>query len=234
MPGVAGVGIVGWQQECTSRGNDQAMAAPYDHSKQNAQQVAGYSQQFTRDGVSGPTAGPPGYFPPPKPRRSPFRVAMFSVLGLVVGGSLSVVATVALSGAAAPTAAQVDANGNVTRSGGLDVGALTTGQCFDEPAAQSQVSGVEAVPCGQPHDAQVIGSSMLGDDSYNEATIQSEASNGCQKLSDGPDVDQSKLGSDASVIDFVPTAESWANLDREVTCAVDDGTGTKLTGSVMK
>jgi len=175
------------------------MAAPYDHSKQNAHQVAEDSQQFARGGVSGTTTVPLGYSPLAKPGRSPFRGAVFSVP----------------SGAADRPAAQVDANGNVTKSGGPDVGALTTGQCSHEPAAQSRVSVVETVPCGQPHDAPM-------------------ASDSCQMPPDGPDVDQSKLGGDASVIDFAPIADSWANLDRKVTCAVGNGTGTKLTESVAK
>ncbi|MDH6131293.1 hypothetical protein P3T37_000662 [Kitasatospora sp. MAA4] len=205
------------------------MTAPNDPSNPNDQQLAGDDRQFTQN-------GPPGYFPPAKPKRNPFRIAYFSALGAIFVVAIGVVAFGLLSGNLKSTAAQVDDNGNVTKSGGLDMGSLTTGQCFDEPSTgdQNQVGGVEAIPCAQPHDAQVIGFSTLTDDSYDEATVKSEASDACQKTSNGPTVDQTKLGSTANVIDFIPTAQSWANLDRRVTCAVDNGTATKLTGSVLK
>ncbi|WP_280664304.1 MULTISPECIES: septum formation family protein [unclassified Kitasatospora] len=207
--------------------------------------MAGDDRQFTQGNPPGQSAGqqfggpataPPGYFPPAKPKRNPFRVAYFSALGVVFVVGIGVVAFGLLSGNLKSSAAQVDGNGNVTKSGGLDLRNLTTGQCFNEPstADQNQVGGVEAIPCAQPHDAQVIGFSMLTDDSYDEATVKSEAGDACQQTSNGPTVDQTKLDSSANVIDFIPTAQSWANLDRRVTCAVDNGTGTKLTGSVLK
>ncbi|MFI9273526.1 septum formation family protein [Kitasatospora sp. NPDC052896] len=110
------------------------------------------------------------------------------------------------------------------------------GQRFGGPATAGQgtVRSIEAVPCAQPHDAQVIGISMLTDDSYDDATVKSEADDTCQKMASGITVDQTKLGNDANIVDFTPTADSWGNGDRRVTCAVDNGTGNRLTGSVMK
>jgi hypothetical protein len=207
------------------------MATPHDQSNMNGQQFADPNGQFAR-----PAGPPPGYFEPKKPKRSTSRTIVFASLGVVLLGIIGTTGYSLQTFDFTDKSAQVDANDNVTKAGGLDVNQLTTGQCFDEPSAgQSEVRAIEAVPCAQPHDAQVIGLSMLTDDQYDAATVKKEAADACEKISAGPTVDQTKLGDNAATIDFAPTAQSWTvNVDRRVTCALDNGIGTKLTGSVLK
>ncbi|MFF3110868.1 hypothetical protein ACFVSN_16955 [Kitasatospora sp. NPDC057904] len=221
------------------------MAAPHNQNDPDVRQLTDDTWQFGQEDPPGRSAGqqygrpataPPGYFAPAKPKRRPFRTAYFAVLGVLFCCMLGLTGFLVLNRPHLAPDAQVDGNGNVTKGGDLGLRSLTTGQCFDEPsgAAQQQVDGVSAVPCGDPHDAQVIGYSMLTDSSYDEAKIKDEAAAACQKLSAGPNVDRTKLGSGANIVDFVPTAGSWQHFDRKVTCAVDNGTGAKLTGSVLK
>jgi hypothetical protein len=179
--------------------------------------------------------GPPGYFEPPKPKLNPFQIAKFVTVGIMALSFVGLFVFLSWNKhEVANNLAKAEASESASPSDTLNVKFLTLGKCFDEPAGQSAVKSVKEVDCTQPHDAQVIGSHMLEVGSYDDATVKSEADDACQKAASSILVDQSKLSDNANIIDFLPTADSWKQGDRDVTCAVDNGTGTKLTGSVMK
>jgi hypothetical protein len=188
------------------------MAVQYDPSNTNGQQQLG-----------GPATEPPGYFKPPKPKRDWSTNLIATGIVLAVFAGLFVFFWLRDSSPAA-------------HIGGLDVRALHLGDCFNEPSATEPgtVQKMESVPCTEPHDAQVIGLPMLNAGIYDDAAIKSEADQECKKTASSILIDQTKLGDNASVIEFTPTPNSWAKGDRDFTCAVDNGPGNKLTGSVMK
>jgi hypothetical protein len=170
----------------------------------------------------------PGYYPvqQPKKKRSKALIIRLTVLGVI-----AVIAIVSFL-VKHFSAAHVDANGTVTKAGTLSVFSLQTGQCFDEPATGVDVSSIKAIPCGQAHDAQVTGNITLTASSYDETALDSDAGDQCQTMADKT-VDETKLGSEASIIYFVPNQDDWNSGDHSATCAVDNGT-TKLTGSILK
>jgi len=169
-----------------------------------------------------------GYYPvqPQKPKRRTGMIVRLSILGVVVAIGLTSFLVKHFS------AAHVDANGTVTKAGSMSVFSLQTGQCFDEPATGTSVSSIKAIPCGQAHDAQVTGNVSLTESSYDETTLDNDAGDQCQKTADNT-VDNAKVGSDASIIYFVPNKDDWNSGDHSATCAIDDN-GTKITGTVLK
>jgi hypothetical protein len=169
-----------------------------------------------------------GYYPvqPQKPKRRTGMIVRLSILGVVVAIALISFLVKHFS------AAHVDANGTVTKAGSLSVFSLQTGQCFDEPATGTSVSSIKAIPCGQAHDAQVTGNVSLKETSYDETTLNNDAGDQCQTMANNT-VDDAKVGSNASIIYFVPNQDDWNSGDHNATCAIDDN-GTKITGTVLK
>jgi nitrite reductase/ring-hydroxylating ferredoxin subunit len=208
--------------------------APLADEWQPPHQDTTYPQNPPGNQTGTPGTPRPGYFPPAKVKRkglSSRAQIRLMAFGAVAAIFLGICAYVAIF---EPTAS-VDSKGNVTSRGSLGVFQLTTGQCFNEPNDSSAaVSSIEAIPCAQPHDAQVVGTYNLTDAFYNPAAIDNEADSGCQKMAAGPSVDQSRLGDSAEIVEFSPSSDSWATGDRRVTCGVDNGTGNKLTGSILK
>src|SRR5215217_6529182 len=76
-----------------------------------------------------------------------------------------------------------DEEGNITGGGDVGVFALAVGDCFDDPA-NGNVSEVEAVPCTESHDNEVIGKfNVEGDDDADfpgDTEISSQATEQCQ------------------------------------------------------
>ena len=165
---------------------------------------------------------------PAKPRRN--RRPLYT--RLIV---LAVIAVIAIGYSVYKSSqnAKVSSNGAVTKAGSLSVFSLAKGQCFNEPATGQDVSTVKAIPCSQPHDAQVTGTATLTETTYDETAINTDAGNQCSTVADDAVV-SNDLGENASVIYFVPDEDDFnTNADRTVTCAGDNG-GTKLNGSVLK
>ena len=111
---------------------------------------------------------------------------------------------------------------------------LSVGDPFDDPADDNvEVSLVDLVPCGEPHDSEVYatvsmggtssafpGRSAMDEDSWLRCLERFEAFVGTPY--------------DLTTLDIVwlsPTAESWSLGDRQVTCAVYRLDRQKMTGS---
>ena len=122
-------------------------------------------------------------------------------------------------------------NGEILEGGGLGVFAMQTGDCFNLPDGDLVIS-IEAVPCADPHDAEVYGVFDLagtdypGDDAINEA-----GDIGCYDRF-RPFVG---IAYEVSVLDIFslnPREEGWNELDdREVVCSVVNYDGSELIGS---
>jgi hypothetical protein len=200
-------------------------AAPLELVSQGAQQAPQWGQAAGQ--VQLQPYPQTGYYPvAQKPKRRVALVVRLSILGVVLAIALISFLVKHFS------AAQVDANGNVTKAGNLSVFSLKTGQCFNEPSTNSAVSSITAIPCDQAHDAQVTGNISLTESSYDQSALDSDASNQCQTIADGT-VDSTKIGADAGVLYFVPNQDDWNTGDRSATCAIDEN-GTKITGTVLK
>jgi hypothetical protein len=227
--------------ELVSQGAQQApqAAAPWGEASQGGQQFAAPGQPDGAPGHQAPQWGQAaGQFPLQpypqtayypvvrKPKRRVALVVRLSILGVVLAIALISFLVKHFS------AAQVDANGNVTKAGNLSVFSLKTGQCFDEPSTSTAVSSITAIPCDQAHDAQVTGNISLTESSYDQSALDSDASNQCQTIADGT-VDGTKIGADAGVLYFVPNQDDWNTGDHSATCAIDEN-GTKITGTVLK
>ncbi len=106
---------------------------------------------------------------------------------------------------------------------------LRPGQCFD--SLPNGIAGAHAVPCAQPHDAEIYGAfSVAGHRWPGAAALGSQARLGCQRRLAGylnPQLDTSGLAESYAY----PNAGAWAAGEHTVICEIR-GTGGKLTGSV--
>ena len=117
---------------------------------------------------------------------------------------------------------------------GASVTELGVGACFDEPTTL-EVASVETVPCSGLHDYEVFGRVFLtGVDTAfpGRASVDEQAFFRCVPLFE----DYVGLEYEVSILDVAtlsPTAESWEDGDRGVTCALLRIDGDPLSGSVM-
>lgn len=139
------------------------------------------------------------------------------VLGAIVGGD-----------------AERDDEGTITDAGDEDVFDLRVGDCFNDPPQDEELETVSAVPCSEPHDAEVYAefdTAEEGDAYPGESALGTEAGQGCsERFEDFVGV--APESSSLSVHFLLPTQLSWDNIgDREITCLVVDPSGP-TTGSL--
>ncbi|MET0233397.1 MAG: septum formation family protein [Kibdelosporangium sp.] len=175
---------------------------------------------------------PPPNLPPPVPPK-PQRSKTFLVIGIVV-------AAVVVAGIAATifsnTAKRDENTGQVTKEGVLTVFDLKGGDCFNNvPAEDKEIESVNAVPCGQPHDAEVLAEVTVTatGDYPGVDKVAAEVEKLCvDKV--GARIDRSPIADRVDMYYLYPTAESWKmQKDRGGTCvAVSKDTAAKLTAPV--
>jgi Septum formation len=199
---------------------------PYGPSQYGAQSPYGPPPQNPYGQYMSP---PPPNLPPPVPPK-PQRTKTWVTIAAIV-------AAVAVAGVVAfllTNRAERDDAGQVTKEGALTVFDLKGGDCFNNlPADDKEVQSVDAVPCGQPHDAEVLA----------EVTVKaSGAYPGVDKIADeveqlcvdkvGERLAGSKLSERLDMFFFYPTAESWRQNDRAGTCVAVANDNAKLTEPV--
>lgn len=106
---------------------------------------------------------------------------------------------------------------------------LSTGQCLNEPDSE-EVVNVEVVECTDPHHLEIYQVSDLADQEFVERTIDSQSFDLCLETFDGF-IGTPYIDSDFEIYYLIPSAESWADGDREVVCAVYDLLNDKSTGT---
>lgn len=112
-----------------------------------------------------------------------------------------------------------------------NVFSLEVGQCFNDPDAFTEVSDVEVVDCGEPHDNEVYHLFDLPDGDFPGATtVQQLANEGCLGAFEGYvgttyDISLWEVGL------LQPTSETWDQGDQEVVCFLFDLNGEQLAGS---
>ncbi|MFP4310367.1 MAG: septum formation family protein [Nitriliruptoraceae bacterium] len=110
------------------------------------------------------------------------------------------------------------------------VEALAVGDCFDEPAANSALTAVPVVPCEEPHRYEMVGAVLLPDDAVPEAEVEATALESCEDPFTAY-VGTAPQDSHLRPAALVPTAEGWAEGDREALCLATDPSAS-LVGSV--
>jgi len=121
--------------------------------------------------------------------------------------------------------------GTIKTAGRLHVYDLKVGDCFNDKAEPGKLANtVPAVPCSQPHSAEVFavvpakGSSFPGD-----AAMNTQAQNACTDRMDA--VDSKQVPHDAELHWFRPTEIYWKLNHRDIACMVV--TQTKRAGSLL-
>ena len=127
--------------------------------------------------------------------------------------------------------------GVIVGEGDLSVFSVRVGDCYDADFADNpeatDLDAVAGIPCTDPHDNEVYAVFDIDLVSYpDEEEVSAVAFLACLERF------QSFVGEEyeSSVLDIqylYPTIESFAQQDREVTCAVYHMEGDKLVGSVM-
>jgi len=106
---------------------------------------------------------------------------------------------------------------------------LRPGQCFD--SLPNGIAGAHAVPCAQPHDAEIYGAfSVAGQQWPGTVPLGNQARLGCQQRLAGylnPQLATTGLAQSYAY----PNAGAWAAGERTVICEIR-GTRGRLTGSV--
>jgi hypothetical protein len=133
----------------------------------------------------------------------------------------------------AVTSADRDDSGAIVDAGSIDAFHIQVGDCFDDSSSyDEQVTSLPGVPCSDPHDNEAFAVFDVTFDSFpDEETMSGLAYESCVDRFEpfvGIDYESSVL----EVVTLYPTAESWAQDDREVVCALYDMSETKLVGSV--
>jgi hypothetical protein len=146
----------------------------------------------------------------------------FGIKERIVGGVVA--GGIAIFGGVTATQDKTTRNetGAIVESGGLGAFALRVGDCFMAPEENTElVVSVEGVPCDAPHDGQVYATFDLPDaGSFDAVSAETQADEGCMSrwLNDWWGTYEENHEIDYSF--FQPTAESWADADREIACVV--------------
>jgi hypothetical protein len=109
-------------------------------------------------------------------------------------------------------------SGQITAPGRLNIFSLRTGDCFDNPGSGS-FSTVTAIPCGQPHNAQMFAEfNAVNSSSYpGSSALVKEATNGCNSRVAGS-VDKAKITNSMQIRFLYPLSSSWSLGHRAISC----------------
>jgi Domain of unknown function (DUF4190)/Septum formation len=123
--------------------------------------------------------------------------------------------------------------GVITHRGHISAFSLRVGDCFDNPARAESVNTVIAIPCDQPHNAQIYAKFKLtgSDFSYpGAAAVAGMARSGCNARMGS--LNKSMTTTAMTVRILLPEKTSWAAGQRTVSCMVANPTAT-LTTSLL-
>ncbi len=138
------------------------------------------------------------------------------------------VAALLLAGCTADTPR--NSAGQVTAAATADVFAVRVGDCLGD-VGTGTVDELKLVPCSEEHSWEAYASSSIEAERYPGTTeVQAQAEDACDKAFTefvGVDVRESRY----TFTYLHPTAESWAQDDREVVCLAGKDRGA-ITGSL--
>jgi hypothetical protein len=140
-----------------------------------------------------------------------------AIAGLALSGAWALVIAIVVA-VALLTGAERDATGEVAEGGDLSVFEVQTGDCLTGVTETEAATSVEAVPCDQLHDAEVVTSFELPDEGWPglDPVIGQAEARCAQSTSELP---SSPAVEEGEVFYFHPTEQSWESVDdREVLC----------------
>lgn len=157
----------------------------------------------------------------------------WAVTGLCLGVAWVVLIAVVLIDP--PFAAKRDNNGQISARGSIALTDLKVGDCFDGIDGieeDENTTHVTAVPCGQPHDAQVLAIETLPGGGYpGDQRVTQLAGQRCD-AGVGKRLAQSRFAAKADLYYFQPTSTSWRLGDHTVQC-VARGTLDKIDSFIV-
>jgi hypothetical protein len=112
-------------------------------------------------------------------------------------------------------------------------GDLQVGDCFDVPAADTDISDVQHHPCTEPHTGEVVyvGDHPAAKDTpFAESLLVEFAGSSCLPAFDAYIGSNSADGIDIGA--FYPVVKDWDGGDREITCYLYKVDGTSMPASL--
>jgi hypothetical protein len=157
-----------------------------------------------------------------------------AIAGIVLSGVWLLLAVAVIAIGATTQATRSSSTGRIAHKGQLSVFSLAVGDCFNNPTTSTGVRSVAAIPCTQPHNAQVYSKFQLSGSNFSypgsSKTVRL-AENGCNgRLSV---IDKSKTTNDMTVRFLYPEEGAWIDGQRTVSCLVVDQAGN-MTSSLLK
>lgn len=206
-------------------GGQQQAQNPYAQAPQNP-----YGQQPQNPYGQQPqnpygTGGPANYGPPPKKRNNLMIIRLVVVVGVLA---------LAGGGWAYNNAhkAKRGSDGTVNKTGNLDAFSIKVGDCYEKPKdALSGFDSVKAIPCNQPHNAQVYYSfvfpnagSTAPTDTELSATVDPQCTDAAKTK-----VDETKAPQDAMMNYLVPDSTAWGKGHHDILCVIENETDFSTT-----
>jgi hypothetical protein len=168
-----------------------------------------------------------------KIKRLGLRGRGFAIAGLAMSGFWVVVLVAAIVAVNMGKATRSAATGVITHRGHMNAFSLRVGDCFDNPADAHTLDTVTAIPCDQPHNAQIYGKFRLtgSDLRYpGAAMVAQRARSGCKARVGS--VDKAITTSAMTARILLPDETSWTAGQRTVSCMIVNPTAS-LTTSLL-
>ncbi len=116
---------------------------------------------------------------------------------------------------------------------GDDVFSLVVSDCLADADVPDEVTTVRVVDCTAPHDSEIFARTEAPDDAFpGDDELEARLVEFCRSDAFTDFVGIPFAESRYSTRGYYPTAESWANGDRELLCTIVDESGAQLTGSL--
>lgn len=144
-----------------------------------------------------------------------------AIAGIVLSACWTGLLIIGIAAANLGQATRSPTTGKITHTGSLNVFSLSVGDCFNNPPGASSVTDVTAIPCTQPHNAQIFAKFKLtgSDFSYpGTAAVKSQATVACDRRIGS--VDKSKTTSAMTVRLLFPLQGAWIDGQRTVSCMI--------------
>ncbi|OHU61580.1 DUF4190 domain-containing protein [Mycobacteroides chelonae] len=140
-----------------------------------------------------------------------------AIAGIALG-SLWVIASITVIAAGINDKPKRDDSGHVTQSGDMDVTQLRVGDCVADLGDKDFYTTTKAIPCAQPHKAEVYALLPLSGSSVPPQSVLDEKGNeGCSTALES--YSPSAFEDDGVEITYLyPTKRSWAQGDHSIAC----------------
>jgi hypothetical protein len=116
---------------------------------------------------------------------------------------------------------------------GEDVFSIVVGDCLDDAGVPDEVTTLPIVDCAEPHDSEVFARTESTEAVYPGAEeLEQTLIEFCRGDAFAAFVGIPFAESRYATRGYFPTAESWANGDRELLCTLIDESGDQLAGSL--